>query len=72
MKYSTEELLLASAVIERALSLYQASIPAELNLEQLADWKASRPLNDFIIPGLVHLETAAEIIRQRSDQQPAT
>ena len=68
MKYSTEELLLASAVIDRALPLYEASIPLGLTPEQKKEWRATHPLNEFIIPGLVQLEKTAEIIRQRSAQ----
>ena len=68
MKYSTEELLLASAVIDQAISLYEKAIPPGITLEQRKEWKATHPLNEFIIPGLVQLEKVAEIIRQRSAQ----
>lgn len=68
MKYTAEELLLASAVIDQAISLYEKSIPPGLTLEQRKEWKATHPLNEFIIPGLTQLEKVAEVIRQRSAQ----
>jgi hypothetical protein len=67
MKHTTEELLLANAVIERAASLYANAMPSNMTAEQRTEWRSTHPLNDFIIPGLEQLEKVAVIIKSRPE-----